>query len=211
MRAKGLIPSPSAHLRKRLAASARAFSATARNPSLLRAQLAFGATWTAEWAFTVAIAVVAFRDGGAAAVGLVAFVRMAPAAVLAPFGTTLADRFPRDRVLVWSCLIRAAATATAAAVLAAGGPNMAVYVLAVIATAAFTMFRPAHSALLPALCRTPLELTSANLVRGLVDSLSTLLGPLVAALLLELGSPAAVFATTAALSLASGALVLRLS
>ena len=198
-------------MRKRLAASARAFSATARNPSLLRAQLAFGATWTAEWAFTVAIAVVAFRDGGAAAVGLVAFVRMAPAAVLAPFGTTLADRFPRDRVLVWSCLIRAAATAAAAAVLAAGGPNVAVYVLAVIATAAFTMFRPAHSALLPALCRTPLELTSANLVRGLIDSLSTLLGPLAAALLLELGSPAAVFTTTAALSLGSGTLLLRLS
>ena len=54
-------------MRKRLAGSARAFSATAHNPSLLRAQLAFGAAWTAEWAFTVAIGVVAFRDGGAAA------------------------------------------------------------------------------------------------------------------------------------------------
>jgi hypothetical protein len=44
-----------------------------------------------------------------------------------------------------------------------------------------------------------------------VDSLSTLLGPLVAALLLDEGSPAAVFAVTAALSLASGALLLRMS
>jgi hypothetical protein len=34
-------------MRRRLADSARAFSATARNPNLLRAQLAFGATWTA--------------------------------------------------------------------------------------------------------------------------------------------------------------------
>ena len=80
-----------------------------------------------------------------------------------------------------------------------------------VATAAFTVFRPAHSALLPALCVTPLQLTSANVVRGLVDSVSTLLGPLVAALLLDVGSPAAVFAATAALSVGSGALLLRLS
>jgi hypothetical protein len=56
-----------ARIRKRLAESARAFSATAGNPSLRRAQLAFGATWTAEWAFTVALAFVAFRDDGATA------------------------------------------------------------------------------------------------------------------------------------------------
>jgi MFS family permease len=198
-------------MRKRLTESARAFSATARNPSLRRAQLAFGASWTAEWAFTVALGVVAFRDGGATAVGVVAFLRMAPSFLLAPLGTAMADRFPRDRVLVWSCFIRAGATAVAATLLAAGGSRVPVYVLAMLATAAFSVFRPAHSALLPALCKTPLELTGANVVRGLLDSASTLLGPLVAALLLDVGSAAAVFATTAALSLGSGALMLRLS
>jgi MFS family permease len=173
--------------------------------------MAFGATWTAEWAFMVALAVVAFRDGGATAVGVVGFVRMAPAAVLSPLGTVLADRLPRDRVLLWSCLIRAAATAAAAAVLAGGGPAVAVYALAAIATAAFTVFRPAHSALLPALCTTPLELTSANVVRGLFDSLSTLLGPLLAALLLGVGSPTTVFVAAAALAFLSGVLLLGLS
>jgi MFS family permease len=201
----------SARIRNRLADSARAFSATARNPSLLRAQLAYGAAWTAEWAFTVAIGVVAFRDGGATAVGVVAFVRMAPSAFLAPLGTTLADRFPRDHVLIWSCLIRAAATAGAAAVLAGSGSILAVYALAVAATAAFTVFRPAHSALLPALCLAPVELTSANVVRGFADSVSLLLGPLLAALLLDAGSPAAVFGFAAALSAGSGALLLNLS
>lgn len=53
-------------VRRRLAASALAFTATARSPRILRAQLSFGAAWTAEWAFTVAIAVVAFDEGGAA-------------------------------------------------------------------------------------------------------------------------------------------------
>jgi MFS family permease len=206
----GLRAAP-AWMRERLAASGRAFSATARNPGLLRAQLAFGAAWTAEAAFTVALGVVAFRDGGAEAVGLVAFARTAPAALLAPIGTAFADRFPRDRVLVLSCLIRAGATAAAASVLAASGPDVAVYALAVISTAAFRLFRPAHSALLPGLCNTPFELSSANVVRGLLDSLSTLLGPLAAALLLVLSSPAAVFGTSASLSLASGVLLLRLS
>jgi MFS family permease len=198
-------------MRRRLAHSAQAFSATAHNPSLLRAQLAFGASWTAEWAFMVALGVVAFRDGGATAVGVVAFVRMAPSFLLAPVGTALADRLRRDRVLVWSCLLRAAATGAAALLLAADGSKVGVYALATVATAAFTVFRPAHTALLPALCVTPLELTSANVVRGLVDSASTLLGPLLAAVLLDLRSPAAVFVATAVLSLGSSALLVGLS
>lgn len=198
-------------MQRRLAASVRTFSVTARNPSLLRAQLAFAATWTAEAAFTVAIGVVAFRDGGAEAVGLVAFVRTAPSALLAPVGTAFADRFSRDRVLVWSCLVRAGSTGASAIVLGAGGPKLAVYGLAVVSTAAFRLFRPAHSALLPGLCNTPLELSSANVVRGLLDSLSTLLGPLAAALLLALSGPVAVFVTAAASALTSALLLLRLS
>jgi MFS family permease len=194
-----------------VAEAARSFSASARNPSLLRAQLAFGGVWTAEWAFTVAIAVVAFRAGGAQAVGVVAFARMVPSAVLAPLGTTLADRFRRDRFLLWSCLVRGIAIGVAAIVLVQGGAHVEVYGVAIVATAAFTTFRPAHSALLPALCRTPRELTSAIVVRGILDSLSTLIGPLGAALLIGLGGPAAVFVTSAALTLGAAALLLGLS
>jgi len=174
-------------------------------------QLSFGASWTAEWAFTVALAIVAFRDGGAAAVGLVAFVRTAPSALLVPLGSALADRFRRDRVMVWSCLMRALATAGAAVCLATDTSLIAVYALSVMATAAFAVFRPVHSALLPALCSTPLELTSANVVRGLIDSLSTLIGPALAALLLGLSTPAVVVGVVAVLSLWSGLLLLGLS
>ena len=154
---------------------------------------------------------VAFHDGGAGAVGLVAFLRLAPTALLTPVGTALADRFLRDRVLVWSCFVRALATGAAAYVLAAGGSRVAIYTLAVASTAAFRLFRPAHSALLAGLCNTPFELSSANVVRGLLDSLSTLVGPLAAALLLGLSTPAAVFAASAGLSVASAVLLLRLS
>jgi hypothetical protein len=85
-------------------------------------------------------------------------------------------------------------------VLADDGPLLGVYALTVVATAAFTVFRPAHSALLPGLCMTPVELTSANVVRGLLDSLSTLAGPLLAAPLLDVATAAAGFAAVAALA-----------
>src|SRR4051794_24115799 len=149
-------------VRERLAVSAHAFATNARNGNLRRAQLSFAAAWTAEWTLVVVLGVVAYREGGATAAGLVAFIRIAPAAVIAPLGAALADRVARERVLIWTAVIRAAAMGLGAAVLAAGGQTGIVYALAVVATAAFTVYRPAHSALLPALCMTPLELTSAN-------------------------------------------------
>ena len=68
-------------------------------------------------AVMVALGVVAFRDGGVAAVGVVTAVRMVPAALLAPFAATLADRVRRERVLAWIGLIRAATLGSAAALL----------------------------------------------------------------------------------------------
>ena len=82
----------SGRFRNRRRTPLSAFSVTVRSPNLRRAQLSFGATFTGEWGFTVALGVVAFDHGGAAAVGLVAFVRTAPAALVAPLGTALADR-----------------------------------------------------------------------------------------------------------------------
>lgn len=163
--------------------------------------------WTGEWAATVALGVVAFNDGGAAAIGLVGLLRMAPAALVAPFAATIADRVRREVVLAWVGLIRAVTLGIAAAVIAADAPVELVYLALIIATVAQTLYRPAHSALLPTLCITPTELTSANVVRGLLDSLATLAGPLLAAVLLDVSGTAAVFAAAAAVSLLSTALV----
>jgi MFS family permease len=193
----------------RLAAAAGAFASNARNPSLRRAQLAFLGAWTAEWAFTVALGIVAYRDGGATAVGLVGLLRMVPSAVVAPLAAPLADRGRRERVLVLVSTVRGVATALGAIVVGVAGPSQIVYLLAVVSTAAGTLFRPAHSALLPSLCRTGYELASANVVRGLLDSVATLAGPLLAAILLQFTSVTAVFAVAAAASLWAAALMLR--
>src|SRR5690349_23880431 len=102
--------------RRRLADAASAFTSNARNPDLRRAQLSFLGAWTAEWAFTVGLGIVAYRDGGAAAVGVVGLLRMVPSALLAPLLSPLADKGRRERVLIAVSVLRAVATGAAAAV-----------------------------------------------------------------------------------------------
>jgi MFS family permease len=196
--------------RSRLGQAAEAFASNARNPNLRRAQLSFLGAWTAEWAFTVALGIVAYRDGGAVALGLVGLLRMVPSAILAPLLSPIADRGRRERVLVLVSVVRGAATAAAAVVVAMAGPPVLVYVLAVLSTIAATLYRPAHSALLPSLCRSGYELASANMVRGLLDSAATLVGPLLAAVLLRFTGVEVVFAVAAAASFWAAALLLRL-
>ena len=198
-------------LRGRLGNATGAFTSNARNPNLRRAQLSFLGAWTAEWAFTVGLGIVAYRDGGATAVGLVGLLRMAPSAILAPLLSPLADRGRRERVLILVSVLRGVVTGAAAVVVGVGGPSQIVYVLAVLSTIAATLYRPAHSALLPSLCQTGYELASANVVRGLLDAAATLVGPLLAALLLQFAGVALVFAVAAGASLWAAALLVRLN
>ena len=193
----------------RLALAAAAFSSNWRNPNLRRAQLSFLGAWTAEWAFTVALGVVAYADGGALAVGLVGLLRMVPSAILAPLLSPFADRGRRERVLVVVSAARGVATGAAALTVALAGPTLVVYALAVLSTIAATLFRPAHSALLPTLCRTGHELTSANVVRGMLDSVATLVGPLLATVLLAVADVSVVFAVAAGASIWAALLLLR--
>jgi hypothetical protein len=181
-----------------------------RSRNLRRAQAAFGVVWASEWAATVAVGVIAFRHGGVAAVGLAGVARMVPAAVVAPFAAGIADRAPRHRVLAWVGVGRAACLAAAGAIAAAAGPVVLVYAALVAATTAQTLFRPAHSALLPTLCATPAELTSANVARGLLDSVATLVGPLTAAVLLKASGPPAVLGAAAGASALAGVLAASL-
>jgi MFS family permease len=196
-------------VRSRLAAAAGAFASNARNPNLRRAQLSFLGAWTAEWAFTVALGIVAYRDGGAAAVGLVGLVRMVPSAVVGPVLASVADRGRRERVLVLASTISGVGTAVAAVVIGLEGPPQIVYVLAAFVTIAGTLYLTAFSALLPSLCHSGYELASANVVRSLLDSVATLAGPLLAAVLLQFTSVTAVFAVAAAASLWAAAIMLR--
>jgi MFS family permease len=186
--------------RRRLRAATRSFAASAQNPAVRRIQLGFAGACTAEWTFTVVLSVYAFEQGGAKAVGLVSLLRMLPSAVLAPFASAVADRWRRDLVLTLVSVTRCVTAAGIALLVAAGGPAVAVYALAIASTAAAILYRPVNSALLPLLCHTPAELASANLVRGLLDSISTLVGPAIAAALLAVSTTASGFGAVAVLS-----------
>jgi MFS family permease len=208
--AAGLLNDGVTQPRGRLAVALAAIGDVVKHPPLLRAEVAYAAAWTGECAFTVGLAVLAFRNGGAAAVGVVSLLRMVPAAILAPVLTAVADRMARDRVLVAASVVRTAALGTGAVLLMAQAPSWTVYALAVLETIAFTVFRPVHSALLPALCTTTSQLTSANVARGVVDSSGALLGPLLAGVLLAVRDESAVFVAAALLSLVAALLLVRL-
>jgi MFS family permease len=193
----------------RLHAAAGAFVTNWRNRELRRAQGAFFAAWTAEWAVTVVLAVYAYGRGGAKEVGVVALVRVLPAAVVAPLATQYADRWPREKVLVAVSAVRSVSIALAGWAVFVDGPALAVYALVTLSSAAAVLFRPVHSALLPSLCDTPPELAGANVVRGALDSAATLAGPVISAVLLATGGPAQVLAVAAVASAWAGVLMAR--
>ena len=129
-----------------------------RNENLRRLELAWGAAITAEWAHFVALGVFAYDAGGAIAVGIAGFVRMLPAALVAPFAASFGDRFRRERFLVAIALVGSAALAASAVVFFVSENAPAIFALAAVVGLAATLVRPAQQALLPSLARTPEEL-----------------------------------------------------
>jgi len=176
------------------------------NPDLRRLELAWGCFYVGDWAHVVALSVYAYRNGGSLAVGVVGLLRMLPSAFAVPFASLLIDRFPRHRVLVLVHAARAVTLLVGAALIAAGGPPAAVYAAASVAALAATPFRPAHWALLPALARTPGELVAANASSSTIESVGTVLGPILGGVL-TVWSPAAAFVLSAVLFVGSAFLV----
>jgi MFS family permease len=163
------------------------------NPRLRRLQLAWAASTLGSCAYLVALAVVAFRSGGAAAVGIIMLARMVAAALASPPLAALADRFPRRSVMAISDLIRAVLTAAIAVLAEKHAPVLAIYLLAVMIAVVATLFRPAQAALTPMLAATPEELTASNAVAGTIESASIFLGPGIGGIVLAASGTPGVF------------------
>ena len=164
-----------------------------RNPDVRRVELAWGAAIAAEWAHFVALGVFAYEQGGTSAVGIAGLVRLLPAALVAPFAASLGDRFPRERFLLAMMLIGAVALG-GSAVAFVTGVDVLVYAFAALLGLSVTLIRPALKALLPSLTSTPRELIAANGATSTIESLGTLVGPLLAGVLVSVADVGLVFA-----------------
>jgi predicted MFS family arabinose efflux permease len=172
-------------------------------PDLRRLQAAWAAAATGGWAFMVALAVYAYGEGGAAAVGLAALVRMVPAGLAAPLLGKLADRRARRDVLLVSTATRAALLA-AMALAAAVAAFPVVLALGALFTVAQAAHKPAQAALIPRLTRQP---EPANALWSTIDNAAFILGALAGGVLVAAtGAPAAFGVAALAFVIASGLL-----
>jgi MFS family permease len=185
-----------------------ALTGALRNENVRRVQLAWGAAIAAEWAHFVALGVFAYDHGGTRSVGVAGLIRLLPAAVIAPFAASLGDRFRRERFLLALALLGAVGLA-ASAIAFYAGQRLLVFALSAILGLVSTLYRPALQALLPSLARTPAELIAANGATSTVESLGTLIGPLLAGLMLSLTDAGVVFLAAGAALLAAALLLGR--
>jgi MFS family permease len=197
-------------VRERLSESGRAFGAVARNPNIRRVELGWLVSISGQWSYTIALAVFAYKEGGATAVGVVGVIRLLPAAIAAPFAAGLGDRFPRERVLLIAGALRTVTMALAAVAVILGAPALLVYSLAGVENLVATVFRPLQGALLPLLAQSPEELTAANLGFATIESVGIFAGPALGGVLLATTGTSVVFAVTAGIFLFATVLLSRI-
>jgi MFS family permease len=167
------------------------------SPLLRRVEGAYLLFAFAEWSTWVATIVYAYGRGGSLEAGIIAFLALAPSALLTPIVAALGDRFDRDRVLLGTYAAEGTVMTATAVALLAGTEAIVVYVLAIVAANVVSFSRPIHAAFMPEVSRSPDELTAANVVSGMAESAGSLLGPLGAGFLIGLDGPFAVFAVAA--------------
>ena len=182
-----------------------------RNEHLRRVELAWGASVAAEWANFVALGVFAYHVGGTLGVGIAGLVRLLPGALVAPFAAFVGDRFRRERFLVAISAGGCIALAGSAAVYFFDRNEYVIFPLASIFGLSSTLLRPALQALLPSLARTPDELIASNGATSTIEGLATLVGPLVAGVLIAATNAGVVFALAAAALLAAALLFARVT
>jgi len=195
-------------MRGRIAESTRAFAQVFANPDLRRLQLAWAGSLIGNWSYFVALAIYAYAEGGAGAVGIVSVIRMIPAAIASPFLAGLADRYPRKLVMIATDVLRAALMMGAALTIWQGWSAYIVYAIVGLSTVVGTAFRPAQAALLPNLARNPAELTAANVASSTLESVGAFVGPALGGILLAVTSIETVFAVNALSFVWSALLVL---
>ena len=163
---------------------------------------AFAALTLAEWGYVTALAVDAFRVHGSVAVGLVGF-RLFVGSVGSVFNIPFLERHPSGRVLTAIAGTRAILVATSAVLAAAGASLVPLLILVGVDALVSAPYRPAQSAMLAVLARTPGEIAAAAAGLSTVKTLSQALGAIAGGFLLVVTTPSVVFGAAAAFMLAA--------
>jgi MFS family permease len=140
------------------------------NRELLRLVTAYGFFILTEYGVWIAILVYAYEHGGATTAGFVVLAQLVPASVVAPFLGSIADRRSPVLLLVGGYAIQGVALGAMAFVVFANLSPFAAYACAVVASTAVSATRPGQAALVPALVRTPDQLTAMNVICNWVES-----------------------------------------
>jgi len=177
----------------------RVLRMVARNRELRRVQLAYANFTVAEWGSWLAMLVYAYAHGGVKTAGVLATAMLVPAAACAPWLAAFTERHAPGRVLVAGYLSEAVTCAVVAAAMLADAPPFGIYALLVLPAIAFTMTRPTQAVFAPGLARRTEELAATNVVSGWIGGVSMVAGPLLAGLVLTVGTPGVVFALCAAI------------
>ncbi|MEP7114705.1 MAG: cyclic nucleotide-binding domain-containing protein, partial [Ilumatobacteraceae bacterium] len=176
---------------------------TLRNHALVRAVAALFNSTVSEWALWIGALVYAHDHGGAAAAGAVSIALVIPAACVAPLAGTRADGPRPNRLLGIVYGVQTLCLAAAAIAAFQDAPVVVVVVPIAATTTLVTFIRPTYSVAIPGLVTAPAQLTAANVLIGYFENAAILVGPLMAAALLSIGSPALVLAGCAALLVGS--------
>jgi MFS family permease len=168
------------------------------NGPLRRVLLAYLLFSAAEYGTWVAMLLYAYERTGPLSVGLVALIQLVPAALLAPAASALGDRYRREVVLAGGYAVQAVAMFATGLSMLADAPPPLTYALAAVAASSLVVTRPTQSALVPSLAVAPEDCTAANGASGFFEGGGMLIGPLAAAAILTVGTPASVFLVAAA-------------
>jgi hypothetical protein len=186
------------------------FRAAFENPVLRRIGFAYALFGTAEFGVWITLLVFAYGHGGPSASLLMVLVQLIPCIALGPFLGALADRRRPSRLLCLGYGLQALSMGAVAVAIGLGAPAVVVFVLAPLTSMSLTVTRPPQAALLPAIVRTPDELTAANVMTGWTDAAAALFGPAVAGILLAWRGPGLAVAAMAGMTVISAVLVMRL-
>lgn len=172
-------------------------------------RLLFGATLASAlgtWLAYVALVIDVYdRTGSAAWVSALLFAEFAPMIVIGLLAGPLLDRLPRRRVLIAADLIRAAAFC----LVPFAGNSLQIILIAMIAGAATSAFRPAVYAGLPNLVSDG-DLVRANGLLQAADNATIAVGPVLGGLLVVWVGPAPSYWLNAASFALSALLIWRI-